>query len=64
MMEERIKETREEKDMKAELRRQAEDEILTQLTMENKGLFTGYDLESRLRGVLESLTEEERAEVF
>jgi hypothetical protein len=24
----------------------------------------GYDLESRLRGVLESLTEEERAEVF
>lgn len=27
-------------------------------------MFGGYDIESRLRGVLESLTEEERAEVF
>jgi len=32
--------------------------------MENKNLFSGFDLESRIRGVLESLTEEERAEVF
>lgn len=64
VMDDRIKQKGEEREVKSQMRRMAEEEIYAQIQMEQRNLFSGYDLESKIRGVLESLTDDEKAEVF